>query len=72
MSQITGLMIQSALGKMADDLLAQEQFHIRVSAETGRVTVLLPFCHYSWKDMDAFFADPLPIPPYGRVWVHIE
>lgn len=66
------LLIQSALGKMADHMLAKEQFHISVNSETGRVTIKQPFCLYSWRDFPAYFADPLTIPPYGRVWVHVE
>lgn len=73
MSHQTGMFIQSALGRMADEMLAREQFHIRVDAETGRVTVRLPFCEWGWADMAALLADEMiTIPPYGRVWVHVE
>ena len=73
MSDVTGWLIKSALGKIADDMLAQEQFHIRVRAETGEVWVRIGFCDHGWDDMDSFLTDPrVPIPPYGRVWVHVE
>lgn len=69
----TSWLIQSAMGKMADDMLAREQFHIRVNAKTGQVNVRIGFCEYGWDDIQLFLEDwHIQIPPYGRVWVHVE
>lgn len=64
--------LHDELRKMNEALLAQEQFHFRVNAETGAVTVVQPYCTFTWPNFQAYFDDPLTVPPYGRVWVHVE
>jgi hypothetical protein len=70
-SEQTGLLIQSLIGKMADDILAKHQTHLVVRAEDGMVTMRDGFVEWRWKNMAAVVFDA-PWPYYGRVWIHVE
>lgn len=61
------------MGRLADDILAREQRHFRVNAETGAVMVRTQVVEHHFTDMAQVLREAdWMLPPYGRVWIHVE